>query len=149
MKTRFLFFMAFVILTGCCQRIGETFLTSRTPCDYYLPDRFVGWAAVRFAVPSAQPLPIIASRYQVHFRVTGQVSTSTRFEEGSARDRYFYYSANGRTLELKATGWGEGGMIWNGRVGSSSDRPKDQLIQAFFVGTEQQLNSHVGGSPPE
>ena len=149
MKVRLLLFMTFLALASHCQWIGETFLTSRPPCDYYLPDHFVGWAAITYAVPKAAPLPIVAGRYQIRFPANGRVSTSTRFKEGSARDRYFYYSSKGVVRELRETGWGGGGMIWAGSIGSSSERPREQVIEGFFVGTEQQFKSDEDDERPE
>jgi len=123
-----------VLLLSSCGWIGETFLTNRTPCDYYLPEGFHGWAEVSFETAGAPPLPKQGGRYVIRFPQTGQLITSTLLENGSAHDRYFYYSARG-TRELSVTA-GEGGQIWAGETIGKRER--------FFVGTQKQYYQSVG-----
>jgi hypothetical protein len=47
-----------VLLLSSCGWIGETFLTNRTPCDYYLPEGFHGWAEISFETAGAPPQPL-------------------------------------------------------------------------------------------
>src|SRR5947199_10170104 len=130
-----------VLLLSSCGWIGETFLTNRTPCDYYLPDGFHGWAEVTFETAGAPPLPKQAGRYVVRFPQTARLTTSTPIEYGSAHDRYFYYSARG-TQELSATGWGEGGQIWAAETIAKGNGSRAR--ERFFVGTQKQYYQSIG-----
>jgi hypothetical protein len=133
--------MFVLLLVPSCQWVGETFFTDRTPCDYYFPEGFTGWAEIRFAVAGAPAVPRENGRSVFKLPKTGLLETSTKFEEGSARDRYFYYSP-GSTREIKETDWGGGGMIWAPSVGGEA--VNTPLRERFFVGTERQYYRAVG-----
>lgn len=129
--------LALLLTMTACERIGETLFTDRTPDDYFIPDGFVGWVEIRYGVPNAPPLPNDYGRYQVRFGPSGHIATSTKFEGGTAHDRYYFYSARG-VREIS-----ESEYIRAGAVGSS-DTPGDFTREKFFVGTERQYWKAIG-----
>jgi hypothetical protein len=103
----------------------------------------VGWLKVNFDVKDAQPLPIEEGYFLYKFPLAGEMKTSSEIEYGWGSDEYYYYSATARR-KLKATGWGEGGMVWgesNGAAKSAvgEDEPPYQI---FFIGTEEQYRKY-------
>lgn len=130
-----------VLLTlATCRWVGENLLTNRTPCDYYLPEGFTGWAEVHYGVTGALPLLRSNGRYVIRFSEIASFQTSSKFEEGEAVDRYFYYSPRGVRV-LSNTEWGGGGYIWAGEVHGSTREPP--IWEKFFVGTERQYYKAV------
>src|SRR2546428_13660793 len=80
---------------AACQWAGEHLFSSRTPCDYYLPVGYTGWASIEYSVPGAPALPVANGRYQLNFPQSGRLATSTSIETGQAHDRFFYRSRLG------------------------------------------------------
>ena len=127
--------LLFALHASSCQWLGEHVFTDRTPCDYYLPEGFVGWAKITFGVAGAPALRVRNGHYVVPFSAEGKAETSTNFEAGSAHDHYWYRTPHG-VLELPETGWGGGGLVWAGFVEGSAKEPP--VSEGFFVGTERQ-----------
>jgi hypothetical protein len=61
-------------------------------------------------------------------------------EYGWARDEYFYVDKQGALEELPQTGWGGGGLIWGGGIGSVLEEGRPELkYENFFVGSEEEF----------
>lgn len=112
-------------------------MTTRTPCDYYIPEGFVGWAEVHFAVKTSPVLPLVHGRFQIRLGPDAKLSTSTKFEEGNAHDRYYSYSSQS-SHELAVTGWDQGGQVWAAGTEGSYSKDDDRITERFFVGTQRQ-----------
>jgi len=59
-------------------------------------------------------------------------------EEGWAKDDYYYYSPSIQK-EIKSTGWGGGGLVWGECTRSDPKVVGYNIIESFFIGTEQQF----------
>jgi hypothetical protein len=74
------------------------------------------------------------------------LKTSSRIEDGWAKDEYFYYAQNGAIHPIPVTGWGLGGLIWDRSIGCQANPggscPPD-VNEVFFVGTEEQFHNAV------
>lgn len=125
------------ILCGASYRQQKA--NERTPSRYVLPDAYVGWVVIHFQQPGSPPVPLHDGNLEFDFPRNGVVRTSSQQQFGSARDHYFYRSSSGALNELKDTGWGGGGMIWDESSGTTEvpGEPDDRTEQ-FFVGTESQ-----------
>jgi hypothetical protein len=121
--------MCLLTSAGCEKR--------RRPDRYLFPAGYVGWVETTFGAPSAPALPIEDRFFLIRVPENGRVQTSTLMEYGWAKDEY-YYEDDGRRQALRSTGWGQGGMIWAGEIGSTGGRGTER----FFVGTEAQWKRH-------
>lgn len=124
------FLIGITVLSGCQAN-------TRQASRYLIPDGYVGWVRIDYKAENASVLPTENGFYLVTLPPDGHLRTSSPIEYGSATDEYFYYSGPNRRL-LKATGWGEGRMIWgqfNGSLQGSDEPP----YQYFFVGSEEQF----------
>lgn len=124
------FLIAFLSLAFSLQECER----ARRPSRYLIPEGYVGWVNVHFEVREAPALPIEEGRYLFKVLPSGQLSTSTRLEGGTASDDYYYVSTQGLRRKLESSGWGEGGMIWA--------QSNSEVNLRFFVGTEGQLQDH-------
>lgn len=129
--------LALLLVTLACVSCGwirDTFLTTRTPCDYYLPAGFVGWATINYGVRGAPAITRQGGRFVFRFPANGVIDTATKFESGSAHDRYFYYS-NRKLRELQETRF-----VWAASAGGPMDEKGRSLgtRETFFIGTEKQ-----------
>jgi hypothetical protein len=120
---------------------------ARHPVRFFIPDGYVGWVEIKYGETSSPVLPIENGAIICRFPASGLLQTSSRPEEGWAKDEYFYYSTNGRTRTLRDTGWGEGGMIWAPTTyetdGTLNDVGDQQGMSFMYIGTEQQYRSRV------
>jgi hypothetical protein len=137
-----MFFLAF---GASCRWIGERFMSNRTACDFLIPHGFVGWVAVTYGVSTAPPLPKRNGRWVVQFPASGRLDTSTPFEEGTAADRYFYYTTKVET-EIQVTAWKEGGLVWGGYT--QCNGATRRCLQAEFIGTESEFGQPRNSPPP-
>jgi hypothetical protein len=126
-----------VVISAACQEVQK-----RRPSRYLIPEGYDGWIRVNFTVKDAPPLPVEEGYYLFKFPASGLLETSSDLEYGSASDEYYYYSGDSRR-KLRATGWGEGGMIWGEYNGSSGNSPeRTNVHEGFFVGTEEEFNKY-------
>jgi len=118
---------------------------SRHPVEYLIPDGYVGWVTIMHGA-NAPPLEMRSGEYVCRIPSSGMFETSSKIEDGWAKDEYAYYAVDGSLRRLLETGWGKGGMIWGGSVEyeaqGGSTRPT-QIDERFFVGTEQQYDRSV------
>jgi hypothetical protein len=120
--------------------LGCTFQPARTPDTYLIPNGYVGWIDVTLGDSSAPPFQKKDGAWLVPIPPTGQLASSTKFQEGWASDHFYYVGAGGQRTELFDTGWGKGGHIW--REEHEFGDPKVVRFR-FFVGTEAQLESSL------
>lgn len=103
---------------------------------FLIPKSYVGWVEIEYRT-SAPPLPMTDGKYICKIPKDGFLATSSALEDGWASDEYFYYSQDGGAEVLPNTGWGGGGMIWAGSVGTDPSKP-GKFTQRFYVGKEDQ-----------
>lgn len=113
---------------------------ARHPARFLIPRGYVGWIKVKYG-ETAPALELSNGTYICRVPANGILATSSHLEDGWAKDEYFYYSDDGSLEALPDTGWGGGGMIWAGNVGST--QPQDgsrptRLAESFYVGREDQ-----------
>jgi Family of unknown function (DUF6843) len=121
-------FLFLVLLNGC---IGEN--QKRTPYRYLIPSGYVGWVEVRFGFAGEPELPIHEGFRIVRFSKEGILKTSSRLENGWAKDEYYYY--DGEEKKKLSDGY-KTGMI---NAGSSGIRAIDGRQSLwFFVGNYDQ-----------
>ena len=108
----------------------------RTPSRYLIPQGYVGWVRIDFSARGAPQLSKETGFWEFRFPDSGKIQTSSAIEYGVAKDEYYYYSGDTRTL-LKTGGDG-GGMIWGGFNGKKEGN-SPEIYQYFFVGTAAQL----------
>jgi hypothetical protein len=108
---------------------------TRHPTRFLIPDGYVGWVEVKYGDSNAFPFPMDQGTLICRIPDSGLLATSSLFEQGWAKDEYFYYSKNGSVRALKETGWGLGGMIWGGSNSTSE--------QYFYIGTEERYRHAV------
>jgi hypothetical protein len=61
--------------------------------DFYVPLHYVGWVTIRYGVPNQPPLPLKNGIIQVKIPISGVLETSTVFEDGWGRDKFFTYDS--------------------------------------------------------
>jgi len=122
---------------------------ARHAVEYLIPNGYVGWATVWYGDSPAPPLPIVKGQIICKFPAGVVLHTSSRLEDGWAKDKYFYYAPDGSWHELKDTGWGAGGMIWGGYVSyeTGPGGTPSAYKEAFFVGTEAQYKQGADRTP--
>ena len=124
-------------------------MVARHSVTYLIPDRYIGWVVVSYHEPTAPPVPIAKGEIVYKFPADGILRTSSTLEDGWATDQFFYYSGDGSLRRLGDTGWGGGGIIWDGSV--SFEQPSEgvpkQFDQTYFVGSEEQFH-HAPPRPP-
>lgn len=122
---------------------------ARHSVKYLIPDRYTGWVVVLYDEPTAPPLPVVKGEIVCKFPADGILRTSSLFEDGWAKDKFFYYSTDGSLHQLRDRSWVSGGMIWDGSVSyelPAGEIPK-QFDKMYFVGSEEQFH-HAPPRPP-
>jgi hypothetical protein len=113
---------------GCAKR--------RMPCVYEIPEGFTGWILVEFERTDCPPLPQRNGKLLLAIDKNGRLCTSSKIEEGWAKDEYYYVGASRRALPATAPG----GLVWSGAVGRSGvPGQKPRVYETLFIGTEQQF----------
>lgn len=118
---------------------------ARHPVEYLIPDGYVGWVTITHGV-NAPPTEVKSGKYIYRIASTGKLATSSKIEDGWAKDEYAYYRTDGSLTPLPETEWGKGGMIWGNVVESDQQingSQSPQISENFFVGTEAQYNRDV------
>ena len=118
-------FLLLVLLSGC---IGSD--SKRAPYRYLIPGGYVGWVEIRFAVSDAPELPVKEGFRVARFSKQGTLNTSSRLQDGWAKDEYYYYA--GDTQQKLADGY-QTGMINAGSTGLRGGDSHQSL--RFFVGS--------------
>jgi len=118
----------------------------RHPARILIPDGYVGWIEIKYGVKNAPPLAFQEGKLIYEIPDQGLLETSSRMEDGWAKDEYFYRSQDGSNRPLPLTGWGKGGLIWGDSVGreATPDGSYPTKFYGFFlVGTEEQFHHAV------
>ena len=118
-------FLLLVLLSGC---IGSD--SKRAPYRYLIPGGYVGWVEIRFAVSDAPELPVKEGFRVARFSKQGTLNTSSRLQDGWAKDEYYYYA--GDTRQKLSDGY-QTGMINAGSTGLRGGDSHQSL--RFFVGS--------------
>lgn len=66
-----------------------------------IPDGYVGWVKIEYAISGANPLAVFKKSYEVTVPPNGHVQTSSEMAPGLASDRYYYVDGLGHRRELK------------------------------------------------
>jgi hypothetical protein len=123
--------LAFVCLVVGCEK-------KRTACVYEIPEGFTGWVSIEFGASNCPPLSKRDGKLIVPIGCDGRCCTSSELEYGWAKDTYFFVGKS--RSEIRDTGWGGGGLIWGGSIGSAQQQGKPERVsENFFVGTEDQF----------
>jgi len=122
---------------------------ARHPTKFLIPADYVGWVAVKYGEPKAPALQINNGSFVCQIPSDGLLVTSSPLEQGWAKDEYFYYSQDGSTHALSATGWGRGGMIWGGSnewQQTPCRLTSVQITSYFYVGPEERYHRAVSSN---
>jgi hypothetical protein len=126
-----------IFLTGAGLWLLTSIRTSTRPSSRLLiPDGYTGWVRIGFEVKSTSSLPMEGNEYIVKIPVEGKLQTSSPEQYGWARDKYYYYSAEG-VHPLDDSGPAQ--LIWGKINGEESGATGERKYEEFFVGTEQQF----------
>jgi hypothetical protein len=125
----------FVVMTCLFAAFLWEFMDFRHPARYLIPDGYLGWVEIRFGQADASPLAIDNGDLVYRIPENGLLDTSNPLEYGSAKDHYFYYSADGKLRELKSIPWESGNMIWS--------ETNSEAEEFFWVGTDEQRKKKV------
>ncbi|MBX7242997.1 MAG: hypothetical protein K1X92_14740 [Bacteroidia bacterium] len=68
--------------------------------DFYIPEGFTGWVTIRYDIPGIPPLPEKEGALQLVIPKNGILNTSTAFEDGWSRDRFFRYDSLNKSIEI-------------------------------------------------
>jgi hypothetical protein len=144
-------FLALLILLAIISGIAITCyeLSLRTPSVYELPDGFTGWVLIEFEKTNYPPVPKQNGKLIFKIGKDGRLFTSSKLEQGWARDEYYYV---GTTRVQLPESWKKPGLIWGQGNGTTQKTGQSQIIfQDFFVGTEEQFkqSSKQGDPWPE
>jgi len=128
------------LMTGCNSRPGDV---------TEIPSGYVGWVEIRYASNCAPAKVLPDGRRLLRVNARGRLCVGSRWEEGYARDEFYYVDAAGHRTPL-AEETPRTGMIW-GRSTRQYDL-KPEPTNRFYVGTEWQYRnqdraaSEKGGS---
>ncbi len=135
MRVNFLQWSMLFALTSMFANLGACQDDQRQPNRYLIPEGYVGWVRINYAVNTASALVIEDGYRLFKFPENGIISTSFEGETGFATDEYYYYSERGRRRIPDTT---DDAMIW-GRVAFGSKTIPGQeptKYEEFFVGTK-------------
>ncbi len=77
-----------------------TFFMKRKDKDFYIPEGFSGWITIRYDVPNAKALTEKEGAFQIFIPKDGNLITSTHFEDGWSKDRFFRYDSAKKITEI-------------------------------------------------
>ena len=101
-----------------------------------IPVDHVGWVTVQYENPNCPALPTREGKRIISIPSSGALCTSTPSPSGTRWVR-MYYVDNGSNLELRSTGWGEGGMIW------AESGPSEGRAQWEYAGRAEYSTSRL------
>ena len=138
MKQAFFVFLCAMMLTACWR--------NRTPCVYELPVGFRGWTLVEFEVDGAPPLPRDGGVLLFSFPASGRLTTSSRLEEGVAKDEFYYVGQKRYPLPIGIPG-GDG-LIWGQVTGlNGTGKVSSRTFMRFFVGSREEFEASANAAP--
>jgi len=110
---------------------------SRPVSVFEIPDGYQGWVAIEFGRAECPPTPIVDGKLLFRIPSSGYLCTSSAPTFGVAKDEYWFVGK--QRTPIHETGWGGGGLIWDGATGESevAGKPKREFLN-FFVGSEEQ-----------
>ena len=76
---------------------GYVIFTKRPPKHFYIPEGYEGWVTVKYESEGAPALPEEDGTLIFRIPESGVLETSSAFEDGWARDEYFWLRADGST----------------------------------------------------
>ena len=124
-------FLLPIVLVSCVKlRKTETLL---------IPENYIGWVRIEYAVAGQPPLPVEEASYIVLITASGFLRTSSQLETGWGNDRYYYVSTSGqrRELALAENPDHKEGMIRQRQVvNTGRTGEKEHTYVVFFVGPQ-------------
>ena len=103
----------------------------RTGNRVLIPNGYIGWVQVIYAVPTAPPLDKENRKYLLVIPPSGVLRTSSQFEVGYGSDEYLYVSSTGGRVRLQLEGVEPKDTD---RIHNFSYQSVPVQIQLFFVG---------------
>lgn len=76
---------------------GYVIFTKRPPKHFYIPEGYEGWVTVKYESEGAAPIPEEDGTLIFRIPENGILETSSEFEDGWARDEFFWVSADGKS----------------------------------------------------
>lgn len=127
-------FVAFAVFI-----VGYWLTMKRPNKDFYVPQNLTGWVTIYYGVPNAPALPVEKGVWQVKIPASGRLETSTVFEDGWSRDRFFRYDSAGNKTEIprslnengtlkKWIFWYESHFVNFSKLGSQLSPNQDTLL---------------------
>lgn len=108
--------------------------------EFLIPEGYTCWVRVEFETQGAPPLPMEAGGYILKIPDSGALQTSSAEQYGWAKDRYYYYSAEGMHPIPNSGG---GSLIWGHINGEAAGVAGRRKYEEFFVGTAQQFKNQA------
>lgn len=140
MRQSLLFIMLGLSLSGCGQKIRETFL---------VPAGFEGRINVIFNQPSSPPIPVAEGRKVYNIPTDGILVTSSGLEDGMIDQEFFYVDSLGKRTAIPVLEDGEKlgkepKVVYkgaNGVYGNSSDKNPLEFTEVIIAseGSEQKI----------
>lgn len=132
-----------VLATTACNMGFGILDDKRTPELYLIPEGYVGWVWIDFAVRGAAGLPREGKYRVLRIPADGHLETSLPIEGGWAKDGYFYYNTLGKRRRIPSMDRGQAGSgVWESHM-TNRDNGADPNREVFFVGSEQERHEAV------
>jgi hypothetical protein len=115
------------------------------PSIYEVPERFRGWAVVRYSDASCPAFPQVNGKWLVRFDETGSICTSSPLTSNWMRDEYYFMGDKRRRVKL--VGASSPGEMRNHLASQCTvgDQPT-VVAHAFFVGSAEDFQG-AGAAP--
>lgn len=121
--------------------VGLVLAVLKRPIMYKIADNYKGWVVVKYDDPSCPPLQHQNIFVVIPVQSSGIGCTSSPPDQSWQYNDFEYARGSKILRRLHQTGWGGGGEIW------ARYTIPAKHSEAFFVGTEQELNKSWSQEP--